>query len=48
MTDPALPADIVFDPANPPDELLSLPPGYTWELKITAEAEVVHPDGTKN
>lgn len=43
-----LPADIDLDPDNPPDELPELPPGYVWGLKITAEAEVVHPDGSKD
>lgn len=38
---PDLPADITFDPDNPPDELPPLPPGYVWGLKITAEAEVI-------
>lgn len=45
-----LPDDIDFDPANPPteSELPALPEGYVWAVKITAEAEVIHPDGTKD
>jgi len=36
-----LPADVPFDVEHPPDTLPPLPPGYTWGLKITAEAEVI-------
>jgi hypothetical protein len=36
-----LPLDIPFDPEQPPDTLPELPPGYTWGLTVTAEAEVV-------
>jgi hypothetical protein len=36
-----LPADVEFDPENPPAELPELPEGYTWGLKITASAEVI-------
>jgi len=43
-----VPEPIPFDPDNPPadGELPELPLGMHWELRITAEAEVVHPDGT--
>lgn len=49
MPNAELPADIVIDPANPPpeDELPELPPGYVWGLKITADAEVIKADVTK-
>jgi len=43
-----LPADIPFDPDSPPDELPELPEGYVWGVAVTADAEVVHPDGTKD
>lgn len=43
---PDLPEDI--DLADPPAELPPLPDGYVWALKITANAEVIHPDGTKD
>jgi hypothetical protein len=36
-----VPADVPFDPDNPPESLPDLPPGYVWALNITAEAEVV-------
>jgi hypothetical protein len=36
-----LPQDIKFDPANPPEALPPLPDGFTWGLKVTAEAEVI-------
>jgi len=45
---PELPADVQIDPANPPTELPELPDGYVWALKITADAEVVHADGSKD
>ena len=45
---PELPADIEFDPANPPQELPELPTGFKWALKISADAEVIHADGTKD
>ena len=46
MTTPDLPEDIVLDENTNLDELPELPPGYVWGLKITAEAEVIRPDGT--
>lgn len=36
-----LPADITFDPKNPPAELPELPDGFVWGIAITAEAEVI-------
>lgn len=38
-----LPPEQPFDPEHPPAEgdLPPLPDGYTWGLKITAEAEVI-------
>ena len=36
-----LPQEVVFDPENPPTALPPLPPGFTWDLKITAAAEVI-------
>lgn len=36
-----LPPDVAFDPSNPPGALPPLPEGFTWGLKVTAEAEVV-------
>lgn len=36
-----LPDDIVFDPKDPPGVLPPLPDGFTWGMKVTAEAEVV-------
>lgn len=36
-----LPQDIVLDPENPPAALPPLPDGFTWGLKVTAEAEVI-------
>lgn len=36
--------DIPFDPDHPPDALPELPPGWTWGLRVTAEAEVVKAD----
>jgi hypothetical protein len=41
-----LPDDI--DLANPPEQLPELPKGYVWALKITATAEVIHPDGSRD
>lgn len=38
-----LPADQPMD--TPPDELPDLPDGWVWGLKITADAEVIGPDG---
>ena len=52
MTDntPDLPDDVILDPDKPlgPSQLPELPPGYKWDLKITASADVIHPDGTVN
>jgi hypothetical protein len=45
---PDLPDPITFDPAHPPESLPDLPPGFRWEITITADAEVIHPDGTKD
>lgn len=36
-----LPEDVAFDPKNPPSALPPLPDGFTWGLKVTAEAEVI-------
>jgi hypothetical protein len=41
---PDLPDPIPVDEL--PDELPELPDGYRWELQITAETEIIHPDGT--
>jgi hypothetical protein len=47
---PELPDPVPFDPANPPtlEELPELPDGYKWEVKISADADVIHEDGTVN
>lgn len=39
MTD--LPADVEFDPKDPPGDLPELPEGFVWGLKVTASAEVI-------
>lgn len=39
--DTDLPQPVPLDPGSPPDELPTLPEGYVWGLKITAEAEVI-------
>lgn len=39
--DTDLPEPVPLDPDNPPADLPSLPGGYVWGLKITAEAEVI-------
>lgn len=45
-----LPEDIVFDPNDPTalDDLPELPEGMVWAVRITAEADVIHADGTVN
>lgn len=45
-----LPGNIIFDPNNPPnlEDLPELPEGYVWGITVTADIEVVHPDGTKD
>lgn len=45
-----LPDDIVFDPTDPHalDDLPELPEGLEWAIKITANADVIHADGTVN
>lgn len=45
-TDQALPEPVAWKAGEQTPALPDLPDGYRWELSITAEAEVVHPDGT--
>ena len=46
MTDrePDLPEPVTVREGETPD-LPDLPSGYVWEMKITADAEVIGPDG---
>jgi hypothetical protein len=43
-----VPQPVPYDPANPDAELPELPPGWRYEITVTAEADVIHADGTKN
>lgn len=39
-----LPGPVTVREGETPD-LPDLPPGFRWELKVTADAEVIGPDG---
>lgn len=47
MSNVDLPGDIILDENTNLDELPELPEGYVWGFKVTADAEVIKADGTK-